>query len=152
MRAEENLKILKIKLPMPPSPLGAYLPARKTGNLLFISGALPTIGGKLLFKGKLGKGINTKEGYEAAHIACLNSLSIIKSELGSLDKVRRIIKVTGYVASSPNYHNHSKVVNGASELLLKVFGDQGKHSRAAVGCSSLPSNSPVEIEMVVEFK
>lgn len=152
MSAEENLRTLKIKLTEPPSPIGAYLLARRTGNLLFVSGVLPMIEGNLLFKGKLGEKVGINEGYEAARTACLNSLSIINSELGSLDNVRRIIKVTGYVASTPDFHDQSKVVNGASELLLKVFGDQGKHSRAAVGCSSLPADSPVEIEMIVEVK
>jgi enamine deaminase RidA (YjgF/YER057c/UK114 family) len=152
MSAEENLKTLGIDLPEPPSPIGAYLPTVRSANLLFVSGVLPMVDGRLLFKGRLGLELGIDEGYEAAGVACLNALAIIKKELGSLDKVKRIVKVTGYVASSSGFHDQPKAVNGASELLLKVFGEKGKHARAAVGCVSLPGDSPVEIEMVVEVE
>jgi enamine deaminase RidA (YjgF/YER057c/UK114 family) len=152
MSAEENLKTLGIDLPEPPSPIGAYLPAVRSGNLLFVSGVLPMVDGRLLFKGKLGLELGIDEGYEAGGVACLNALAIIKKELGNLDKIKRVVKVTGYVASSSGFHDQPKVVNGASEFLLKVFGEKGKHARAAVGCPSLPADSPVEIEMVVEVE
>ncbi|MFQ5800865.1 MAG: RidA family protein [Candidatus Hydrothermarchaeales archaeon] len=152
MSAEETIKTLGMALPEPPAPIGAYLPAIRSGNLLFLSGVLPIVDGRLAFEGKLGLGLGIDEGYEAAGIACLNALAIVKKELGSLDKVKRIVKVTGYVASSPGFYDQPKVVNGASELLQKVFGNKGKHARAAVGCPSLPADSPVEVEMIVEVE
>lgn len=152
MSAEKTIKALGITLPEPPTPIGAYLPGIRSGNLLFLSGVLPMVDGRLAFKGKLGLELGIDEGYEAAGVACLNALAIVKKELGSLDKVRRVVKVTGYVASSSGFYNQPKVVNGASELLQKVFGDKGKHARAAVGCVSLPGDSPVEIEMIVEVE
>jgi enamine deaminase RidA (YjgF/YER057c/UK114 family) len=152
MSAEDNLITLGITLPEPPNPIGAYLPATRAGDLVFVSGVLPMVEGKLFCQGKLGLEIGLEEGYEAARISCINALSIIKKELGSLDSIRRIVKITGYVASTPDFIDQPKVVNGASELLLSVFGEQGKHARAAVGCSSLPADSPVEIEMIVEVE
>ena len=152
MSADENLLKLKIVLPEPPSPIGAYLPATRSGDLVFISGVLPLAQGELAYKGKLGSDLGVEKGYEAARASCLNALAIIKKELGSLDKVKRIIKVTGYVASTASFNEHPEVVNGASELLLAVFGESGRHARAAIGCSSLPRDSPVEIEMIVEVK
>ena len=109
------------------------------------------VDGKLAFTGKLGLDLTVEEGYDAAKIACVNALAILKSELGSLDGVKRIVKVTGYVASAPDFYDQPKVVNGASELLAEVFGESGRHARAAVGCLSLPANTPVEIEMIVEM-
>lgn len=147
---ESKLEELGLTLPEPPTPVGAYLPLQRSGNLLFLSGVLPMGGGKLQYKGKLGLEYKTQEGFDAAALACLNALAILKKELGSLDKVKTILKVTGYVASSGYYYDHPKVVNGASELLVQVFGERGKHARAAVGCISLPLDSPVEIEMIVE--
>lgn len=152
MGAEETLLELGIELPEPPSPVGAYLPAVRTGNLLFVSGVLPLVDGRVLHKGKLGFELGTEEGYEAAGVACLNALAIIRKELGSLNRVKRVVKVTGYVASASSYYEQPKVVNGASELLQRVFGDAGRHARAAVGCISLPMNAPVEIEMIVEVE
>ncbi len=150
MSAEDNLRELGITLPKPPLPIGAYQPATRSGDLLFVSGVLPVVDGKPVFKGKLGLELNISEGYDAAGVACLNALAIIKAELGSLDRVRGILKVTGHVASTAFFHDHPRVVNGASELLVRVFGEQGRHARAALGCISLPMDVPVEIEMIVE--
>ena len=152
MSAEENLKKLGITLPEPPSPLGAYLPFRRSGKLIFLSGVLPLVNGKLISIGKVGLDLSVEEGFEASKIACLNALSILKAELGNLDKVNKIVKVTGFVGSAAFFNEHPKVVNGASELLYEVFGEKGKHARVAVGCISLPLDSPVEIEMIVEVK
>jgi enamine deaminase RidA (YjgF/YER057c/UK114 family) len=149
---EETLKKLKIVIPEPPVPIGAYLPATRGGDLIFVSGVLPMVEGSLIHKGKLGLELGLEDGYEAARVACLNALAIVRAELGNLDEIRRIVKVTGYVASAPDFFDQPKVVNGASELLLKVFGERGKHARAAVGCSSLPGDAPVEIEMIVEIE
>ncbi len=110
------------------------------------------VDGKLAFSGKLGSDLSVKEGYDAAKIACINALAILKSELESLDSVKQIVKVTGYVACAEDFYDQPKVVNGASELLTRVFGESGRHARAAVGCPSLPANSPVEIEMIVEVR
>ncbi len=150
--AEERIRELGIELPEPPSPVGSYLPAVRSRNLLYVSGMLPSAGGELLYKGKLGEDVGLTEGYEAARAACINALSTIKDSLGSLDRIKRIVKLTGYVASSGGFSDHPKVVNGASELLQKIFGDSGRHARAAVGCVSLPKDSPVEIEMIVEVE
>jgi enamine deaminase RidA (YjgF/YER057c/UK114 family) len=149
---EKKLNELGMTLPSPPSPMGAYLPATKIGSLIFLSGVLPMVEGKLAYSGKLGTDLTIEDGYEAAKVACLNGLSILKSELGSLDSVKRIVKVTGYLASAADFYDQPKVINGASDLLVEVFGKSGRHARAAVGCHSLPSNSPVEIEMIVEVR
>jgi enamine deaminase RidA (YjgF/YER057c/UK114 family) len=148
--AEENLKKIGISLPEPPKPVGSYLPIKRVNNLLFVSGMLPMVKGKLVREGKLGRDIGIEDGYEAAKTCCLNALSLLRRELGSLDEVKGIVKVTGYVASTSDFFDQPKVVNGASELLLEVFSERGKHARAAVGCPSLPLNSPVEIEMIAE--
>jgi enamine deaminase RidA (YjgF/YER057c/UK114 family) len=152
MSAEKQLDELGIVLPKPPSPIGAYLPAVRIGSLIFVSGVLPMVDGKLAFSGKLGSDLPVKKGYDAAKIACVNALAILKSELENLDSVKQIVKVTGYVACAADFYDQPKVVNGASELLSQVFGETGRHARAAVGCSSLPANSPVEIEMIVEVR
>ena len=151
MSIEKRLAELEIILPEAPRPVAAYLPAVISGNLLFVSGQLCLVNGELLYKGKLGKEVSLEQGYAAARTAAINSLAIIKEELGSLDKVTRVVKVTGYVASDPDFYDQPKVINGASDILVEVFGDLGRHARAAVGVNSLPLNTPVEIEIIVEF-
>jgi enamine deaminase RidA (YjgF/YER057c/UK114 family) len=152
MSIEKKLFELGIVLPSPPHPVGAYVPAVRSGGLLYLSGALPLVDGMLSVVGRLGEAVSIDEGYRAARTACLNALAIIKSELKSLEGVNQIVKVTGYVASAPGFHDQPAVVNGASELLGEIFGASGRHARAAVGCISLPLNSPVEIELTVEIK
>ena len=151
MSIEKRLTELGITLPEAPRPVAAYVPAVSSGNLLFVSGQLCLVNGELLSKGRVGREVSLKQGYEAARIAAINSLAIVKKELGSLDRVKRVVKVVGYVASEPDFYDQPKVVNGASELLAEVFGDQGRHARSAVGVNSLPLNTPVEIEVIVEF-
>jgi enamine deaminase RidA (YjgF/YER057c/UK114 family) len=151
MSIAKRLAELGIILPEAPQPLAAYIPAVISGNLLFVSGQLCLVKGELLYKGKLGKEVSLEQGYEAARTAAINSLAIIKKELGSLDRVTRVVKVVGYVAGAPDFYDQPKVINGASDLLVEVFGDQGRHARAAVGVNSLPLNTPVEIEIIVEF-
>ncbi len=151
MSIEKRLTELGITLPEAPRPVAAYVPAVSSGNLLFVSGQLCLVNGELLSKGRVGREVSLKQGYEAARIAAINSLAIVNQELGSLDKVKRVVKVVGYVASDPDFYDQPKVVNGASELLAEVFGDQGRHARSAVGVNSLPLNTPVEIEVIVEF-
>ena len=149
---EAKLKQLGIELPEAPKPLAAYIPAVKTGKYVYTSGQLPLKGGELKFKGKVGSDLTEAEGYEAAKLCAVNCLSVVKSAIGSLDAIKRIVKVTGFVNSAPGFQAQPKVVNGASEFLGEVFGDAGKHARAAVGVSELPLDAAVEIEMIVKLK
>lgn len=149
---EKRLEELGITLPEAPLPLASYVPVVPSGSLLFISGQLCLVNGELLYEGRVGKDVSLEQGYQAARMATINSLAIIKKELGSLDRVKRIVKVVGYVASDSDFYNQPKVINGASDLLVEVFGDQGRHARSAVGVHSLPLNTPIEIEIIVEFE
>ncbi|MBM2826691.1 MAG: hypothetical protein HW403_755 [Dehalococcoidia bacterium] len=152
MSYEERLKELGITLPPPPRPVAAYVPTVRTGNLLFVSGQVNFLDGKLTHTGKLGAELTVEEGYQACRDAVINALAAIKGELGSLDRVERIVKLVGYVASAPGFHDQPRVVNGASELLVEIFGEAGKHARAAVGAAELPVGAPVEIELIVEVR
>jgi len=149
---ENRLKELGYSLPEPPKPIASYVPSVRVGKLLFVSGVLPLVNDRPLYTGKLGREVTLEQGYEAAKVAALNALSIIKSSLGSLEKVRRVVRLVGYVASAEGFNEQPKVVNGASDLLIQVFGDKGKHSRVAVGVMELPRGAPVEIEMIVQTK
>ncbi len=152
MEIEKRLSEIGITLPAAPKPVASYVPAKKSGNLLYTSGQLCTVDGKLKYTGKVGKEVSLEEAYEAAKIAAINCLAVIKQQIGSLDKIKQIIKVVGYVASDPGFTDQPKVVNGASDLLAEIFGDKGIHARSAVGAVSLPLNVPVEIEMIVEVE
>ncbi|MDH5202600.1 MAG: RidA family protein, partial [Nitrospirota bacterium] len=147
---EERLKKLGIELLEAPTPLGSYIPVVRTGNLVFLSGILPVKQGKLTKQGRVGEDINLDEAREEARTATINALSVLKADIGSLDKVRRCIKITGYVASAPDFTEQPKVLNAASDLLHEIFGEAGRHVRAAVGVNVLPLNSPVEIEFIFE--
>ncbi len=146
----ERLKQLGIELPEVPTPLGSYIPVLKTGNLIFISGMLPLREGRLIRQGRVGEDISLDEAKEDAKIATVNALSVLKTYVGSLDKVKRCIKITGYVASASNFTEQPKVLNAASDLLFEIFGEPGKHVRATVGVNVLPLNSPLEIEFIFE--
>ena len=147
-----KIKELGYELPVVPTPVAAYVPAVRTGNLIMTSGALPIKNGELLYKGKLdGVAITEEMGYEAAKLCILNGLSIINDAVG-LDNVEQIVKITGFVASAEGFTNQPKVVNGASELLVAIFGKNGEHARSAVGVAELPLNASVEIEMIVQVK
>ena len=147
---EEKIKSLGIRLPTPPTPAGAYIPAIKTGNLLFISGQIPMEEGKVLFTGKVTDE-NLTKGKESARICAINLLAQMKRELGSLDKVTKIVRLSGFVNSDAEFYQHPKVINGASELFFEIFGKKGKHSRIAVGVACLPLNSMTEIDAIIEF-
>jgi len=147
---EERLKELGIELPGTPSPLGAYVPCVRSGNLLFLSGMLPLRNGKLTRTGKVGEGITLGEAQEDATQVVINALSIVKAELGTLEKVVRCVKLSGFIASAADFVQQPAVLNAASELLLIIFGDRGKHARAAVGVPVLPLNSPLEVEFIFE--
>lgn len=150
MTPEERLAELGIELPPPPAPLGAYVPALRTGNLLFLSGILPVREGRLIKTGKLGAGIEESEGFMLARAAAVNALAVVKGHLGELGKVKRCLKLTGYVAGVPGFTAQAAVLNGASEFLVQVFGESGRHVRAAVGVAALPMDSPLEIEFMFE--
>lgn len=141
MSIENKLRSLGIVLKDPPKPLGSYRPSVISGNLLFVSGQLPIKDGKLLFEGKVDHDVSLKQAVKASRQCAINSLSVIKSEIGDLNKVERIVKVTGYIASSKGFHAQATVVNGASDLYYEVFGEKGIHARAVTGVSELPMNS-----------
>jgi len=152
MRAEQRLAELGIELPSPPQPVAAYVPGLIHGDLAFVSGQLPIKNGSLAFTGAVGRDISPEEGYEAARIAAVNCLGILKFLLGDLDRVVRIVKLTGYVQSAEDFHGQPQVINGASELLQAVFGSAGSHARAAVGINALPLNAPCEIELIAAIR
>ncbi len=149
---EERIKEIGYLLPEPVKPVGAYVPALQVDNLLFLSGILPFREGKLTRKGKVDKEITLEEASEEAIQIVLNALAIVKAQIGSLDKVKRCVKITGYVASSENFIEQPKVLNPASELLVKIFGDKGKHCRVAVGVCSLPLDAAVEMDFIFEIE
>ena len=150
MSPEEKLRELGLELPKAPAPLGSYVPAVRAGNLIFLSGILPLIQGKLPRQGRVGEDISLDEAREDAKTAAINALSVLKSYIGSLDKVKRCLKLTGYVASAPDFTEQPKVLNAASDLMFEIFGEAGRHARAAVGVNVLPLNSPVELEFIFE--
>ena len=147
---EEKIKSLGITLPNPPTPAGSYIPAIKTGNLLFISGQIPMEEGKVLFTGKVTDE-NLETAQKSARMCAINLLAQIKRELGSLDKVKKIVRLSGFVNSDAEFYQHPKVINAASDLFFEIFGDKGKHSRIAVGVACLPLNSMTEIDAIIEF-
>ena len=147
---EEKLNEMGFALPEAPKPLASYIPVTRSGNLVFTAGQIPMANGELIFKGKVGRDISLEDGVKAAELCTVNCLSVIKSEVINLDSIKRIVKVTVFVNSADGFTYQPKVANGASDLLVKVFGDNGKHVRSAVGVNELPIDSSVEIEMIVE--
>ena len=149
---EEKMKELGFTLPETVKPLAAYIPALRTGDYVYTSGQVPFADGKLKYSGKIGFNLSIEEGQNAAELCALNALSAIKSAIGDLNKIERIVKVTVFVNSADGFTDQPKVANGASELLGKIFGEAGKHVRSAVGVNELPVNSAVEVEMTVKVK
>lgn len=147
---EQKLEELGIQLSTPSSPVANYVNTVKTGNLIFVSGKGPLKKDGNYVLGKLGKNLTLEQGYEAARLTAINLISTLKASIGDLSKVKRIVRVTGMVNATSDFTDHPKVVNGCSDLLVEVFGDNGKHTRASVGMNSLPLNIAVEIDMVVE--
>lgn len=145
-----RLRELGHELPQVPQPAGSYVPAVRTGTLIFTAGQLPFRDGELAFTGKVGDTVSLDDAQEAARLCALNALAAAAAETGGLDGVARIIKVTGYVASAPGFDGQPQVLNGASELIGEVFGESGLHARSAVGVAELPLGAPVEVEIVVE--
>jgi enamine deaminase RidA (YjgF/YER057c/UK114 family) len=147
---ESRLKALGIELPPAPKPIASYVPAVRTGNLVFLAGQGPIAGGKPTVTGKVGAELTEEEGYKAARATILVSLAVLRAEIGSLDRVRRIVKLVGWVNSAPGFTRQPWVINGASDLLVEIFGEAGKHARSSVGTNELPLDIPVEIEIIVE--
>ncbi|MBI3378383.1 MAG: RidA family protein [Nitrospirae bacterium] len=150
MTPEERLKQLGIELPDAPKPLGSYVPLVRAGNLVFLSGILPLVEGKLTREGRVGEKVTVDEAREDARTAAINALAILKANLGTLNKIRRCVKITGYVSSAPDFTEQPNVLNAASDLMFEIFGELGRHARAAVGANVLPLNSPVELEFIFE--
>ena len=146
-----RLAELRIELPQTATPLAAYVPAVRTGNLVYTSGQLPMADGRLLRAGRVGAEVSPEEAHTLARICALNALAAVDSLVG-LDEVTRVVKVVGFVASAAGFSGQPGVINGASELFGEVFGDAGAHARSAVGVSELPLNAPVEVELVVECR
>lgn len=151
MTPEEKLQEMGLEIPEVAEPVAAYVPGVKADGLLHISGQIPFVDGELEYTGKVESEVSVDEAYEAARICCLNGIGVIKSELGELCRVKRIVKISGYVNSDPEFTGQSQIVNGASDLLGEVFGEAGSHARAAVGMASLPLGAAVEVEFLVQF-
>ena len=148
---ERKLNELGIELTKVQEPPASFIHATTTGTLVYTSGAGCEKDGKLLYKGKLGDNVTTEEGYEAARYTMINLLSVLKDHLGSLDRINKIVKLIGFVNCIPTYTDVPLVINGASDLLVEIFGERGKHARSSIGVNSLPLGMPVEIEMIVEI-
>lgn len=149
---EEKLKELGIEIPEAPMPLASYIPSTIVGNLVYTAGQVPLINGKLKNAGLVGRDISMTDAQEAAKTCAINCLSVVKKAIGDLNKIKRIVKLTVFVASEDGFVDQPKVANGASDLLVEIFGENGKHVRSAVGVTALPLNAPVEIEMIAELK
>ncbi|MEV4805027.1 RidA family protein [Nonomuraea sp. NPDC049421] len=150
MTPEQKIEELGYTLPPPVTPVGSYVPTTRTGDLVYTSGQVPMLEGKLHQTGKLGVDLGVDEGKAQARVCVLNALAAIKAELGELSRVRRIVKVVVFVASAPDFVQQPQVANGASDLLAEVFGEAGRHARSAVGVAALPLDAPVEVELIAE--
>lgn len=151
-KIEQRLQELGITLPEVGEPKFSYIPCSQTGNLLYLSGQDCRINGELMYTGKLGNELTIEQGQEAAYQTIINCLAVMKAHLGDLDRVVKIVKLLGFVNSAPGFADQPYVMNGASNLLVEVFGMSGKHARSAIGTNELPFHTPVEIELIVEFR
>ncbi|SIQ35503.1 RidA family protein [Halanaerobium kushneri] len=152
MGVEAKIKELGLELPETPAPIAEYIPAKRVNDLVYVSGQGPISKGKFIHIGKVGESVSLDEGYQSAQQCCLNALAAVKSVVGSLDEIEEIVKLRGFVNSTDDFLEQPKVINGASELLVKIFGEKGRHARAALGTSVLPDDIPVELEMIVKVK
>jgi len=150
-KLDDRLVELGLAVPATSKPVAAYIPAVSSGNLVYTSGQLPMVDGALPFTGKVGDTVTAEQAKELARTCVLNGLAAARSAIGSLDRITRVVKVVGFVASAPDFTGQPGVINGASELLGEIFGDSGAHARSAVGVAVLPLDSPVEVEFIFEF-
>jgi enamine deaminase RidA (YjgF/YER057c/UK114 family) len=148
---DEKLKSLNIELSTPPKPAGTYMPVVISDQIAYVSGQIPILDGKVAYKGKVPTEQSIEQAQAASRICVINALAHLKAELGSLDRISKIVRVSGFVNSSPEFTEHPKVINEASDLLFEIFGERGQHSRIAVGVASLPLDATVEIDMIVEI-
>ena len=151
-KVENRIKEMGLEIPPCPVPVAAYVPAVEIANFVYASGQTPTLDGKLMYKGKLGREMTVEQGYEASKLAALRVISELKAAVGDLDRIERIVKVTGYVNSAEGFADQPKVVNGASELIRNVFGEKGEHARVAFGVAALPDDAAVEIDLIAYVK
>ena len=152
MSFDAKLVELGITLPPAPKPVAAYIPAVRAGELLFLSGTGPFKDGQIAFAGKLGRNLTVEQGYDAARLTLLNALAMVRQELGTLDRVVRIVRLTGHVASAEGFTQQPAVINGASDLLVQIFGEAGRHARLALGAAELPLNMCIEIELILQVR
>lgn len=152
MTIEERIKQLGFSLPEPPKPVAAYVPGIVSGNLVFVSGQLPVWDGSLVYTGKVGQEVSLEDAQKAAQICLLNGLAVVKSLVGNLDSIVQTVRVNGFVQGTEGFLQIPQVINGASELLVELLGEKGRHSRVAVGVAALPLNAPVEIDFVFAIK
>jgi enamine deaminase RidA (YjgF/YER057c/UK114 family) len=152
MSIENKLKELNIVLPEAPKPAGSYVPAVICGRMVFVAGQLPAWDGELKYTGKVGRDLSADDAYQAARVCAINGLGVLKAYIGDLDRIEQVVRVGGFVNSADGFTMQPRVINGASDLLVEVFGEQGKHARAAVGVNELPLNAAVEVEMLVYLK
>lgn len=152
MSIENRLKELGIELPEAPKPAGSYVPAVTCERMVFVAGQLPSIKGELKYTGKVGTEVSPEEANEAAKLCAINALGVLKAHIGDLDRIEQVVRVGGFVNSADGFTMQPKVINGASDFLVEVFGEKGKHARAAVGVNELPLNAAVEVEMTVFLK
>jgi enamine deaminase RidA (YjgF/YER057c/UK114 family) len=150
MSFEAKLAELGLTLPQAPKPVATYIPAVRSGDLLFLSGTGPFKDGAIVYAGKLGKDLTVEQGYEAARLTLLNALAMVRQELGTLDRVTRVVRLTGHVASAEGFIQQPAVLNGASDLLVQIFGDVGRHARLALGAAELPLNMAIELELILQ--
>ena len=143
---EQRLSELGLELSLPPAAVANYVPVMRDGPLLFVSGQIPVHEGTVVYQGCLGNGVDLETGIQAARLCAINVLAQVKAEIGDLEKIKQCVRLGGFISSSENFYDHAKVMNGASDLMVSVLGERGRHCRAAVGCSSLPLNSAVEVE------
>src|SRR3990170_4575902 len=152
MRVEQELARMGLRLPEPTPPVASYVPAVRVGSLLFLSGHGHRMDGEIKFRGKVGRDLTVEDGYEAARLVMLNCLGTIKRAVGDLDHVQRIVKVLGFINAPEGFLETPKVLNGASDLLIHLYGENGRHARSAIGVAALPYEIAVEIEMIVQLK
>lgn len=152
MSTEMRMEEQGIVLPVVSEPVASYVQVKTIGNLVYISGQMPVLNGEQNYKGKLGQEYTKEEGYEAARLCGLNLIAQLKNTIGNLDKVNQIVHLKGFVASTSDFFEHPYVINGASDLMIEIFGEKGKHTRCALGTNVLPFNVPVEVELIVEIK
>lgn len=152
MSFDAKLAELGLALPPAPKPVATYIPAVRAGDLLFLSGTGPFKDGQVAFAGKLGRDLTVEQGYEAARLTLLNALAMVRQELGTLDRVVRIVRVTGHVASAEGFTQQPAVINGASDLLVQIFGEAGRHARLALGAAELPLNMCIELELILQVR